>query len=181
MSDAAAPGDPVDDPGWRGALLGHLSVRALAGGLVLGLGLAAALTMAAWSVLGATPIAPRDVALVIPAGTADRVAAGEASGLPPELRLTEGDRLVIVNEDVAAHVIGGWRVAPGTTFTVIADGPASSVFACTIHPSGNLGFVVGARPSPALAVLLTLLVGIPVGLLLAAGWAAMRGLDASPA
>ena len=72
-------------------------------------------------------------------------------------------------------MIGGWQVAPGATFTVIADGPANSLFACTIHPSGNLGFVVGARPSPALAVLLTLLVGIPVGLLLAVGWAAMRG------
>ena len=49
--------------------------------------------------------------------------------------------------------------------------------ACSIHPSGQLGFVVGARPSPALGVLLTLLIGIPVGLLLAVGWTALRALD----
>jgi hypothetical protein len=164
-------------PGWRGALRDGLSLRALAGGLVLGVGLAAALTLATWSLLGAPPVAPRDVALVIPAGTAARVAAGEASGLPTELRLTEGDRLVISNGDAEAHVIGGWRVAPGATFTVIADAPASSLFACSIHPSGQLGFVVGARPSAALGVLLTLLVGVPVGLLLAAGWTAMRALE----
>jgi hypothetical protein len=54
-------------PGWRGALRDGLSLRALAGGLVLGVGLAAALTLATWSLLGAPPVAPRDVALVIPA------------------------------------------------------------------------------------------------------------------
>jgi hypothetical protein len=37
--------------------------------------------------------------------------------------------------------------------------------------------VVGARPSPALGVLVTLLIGVPVGLLLAVGWTAMRALD----
>jgi hypothetical protein len=172
--------DPRTDPGWRATLRDGLSWRAIAGGLVLGVGLAAALTLAAWTVLGAAPVAPRDVALVIPAGTAARVAAGEASGLPLELRLTEGDRLVITNQDVQPHVIGGWRVAPGATLTVIADAPASSLFACSIHPSGQLGFVVGARPSPALGVLLTLLIGVPVGLLLAVGWTAMRALDPGP-
>ena len=154
----------------------------LAGGLALGVGIAAALTVAAWTVLGAAPVAPRDVALVIPTGRPRGSRPARRAGCPPELRLTEGDRLVIVNQDVEPHVIGGWQVSPGATFTVVADGPASS--ACSPARSTRRaawGSSSGARPSPALGVLLTLLVGVPVGLLLAVGWTAMRSLDPEPA
>lgn len=77
--------------------------------------------------------------IVIPAGTAARVAAGEEVDLlPSSYRLRVSDRLVVVNEDVVAHQVGPFRVEPGTTFTRRFSETATYDGFCSLHPAGGL-------------------------------------------
>ena len=169
---------PAPAPGWRAVVRERVSLRVVAASLLLGFLLGTILTVAAWTAFGAQQVGPpRDVQLVIPAGTADAIAAGGPTVIPSEIRLTEGDRLVIANQDAVDHTIGGWQVAPGMVLTVLADVPATSVFACTIHPSGSLGIYIAARPGLVEGIFITILVSVPIGLVLAAGWTVFRLLD----
>jgi hypothetical protein len=172
------PVPPATEGGWRAVVRERVSLRVVAASLVLGFVIGALLTAVAWTAFGAEPVGPpRDVQLVIPAGTAEQINAGGPTVIPSQIRLIEGDRLVLVNQDVVDHTIGGWQVASGMTLTILADVPATSIFTCTIHPSGNLGLVVSARPGLAEAIVLTILVSVPIGLVLAAGWTVFRMLD----
>ncbi len=84
--------------------------------------------------------------LVIPAGTATRIAAGaNALALPSTMGFATGDILELVNQDEAPHAIGAWRVAPHGMLTVRFSKPTSSSFFCSIHPSGTLDIQVRAR------------------------------------
>lgn len=172
------PVPPATAGGWRVVVRERVSLRVVLASLALGFVLGTLLTATAWVAFGAEQVGPpRDVQLVIPSGTAAEIAKGGPTVIPSEIRLTEGDRLVIANQDVVDHTIGGWQVAAGMTLTILADVPATSIFACTIHPSGNLGLIIQARPGLAEAIFVTFLVSIPIGLVLAAGWTVFRMLD----
>jgi hypothetical protein len=167
--------------GLRHRLPGWFSGRVLAASLVSGFVLGAVLVAVAWTSFGADVVAPpRDVQLTIPQGTAALIAAGKPSAIPSQISLTQGDRLVLVNEDVVTHTIGGWTVNPGMSLTILADSPVASVFACTIHRSGSLGLIVTPRPGLVDGILITILVSVPIGLVLFAGATVFRNLELDP-
>jgi len=75
---------------------------------------------------------------VIPLGTADRIAAGEAIEIvPAELVVEVGDAVRIVNEDSADHVVGVFFVAAGETLTQRFNNAAVLEGECSVHPSGS--------------------------------------------
>jgi hypothetical protein len=82
----------------------------------------------------------------IPAGTADRLAAGEdVEVLPADLRLDLRDRLVVVNLDDRAHQIGPFPVAPGERLERrFSDAVSFSGF-CSLHADGSIDIEV--RPA----------------------------------
>lgn len=170
---------PAVKAGWRSALVKHLTWRVLVGSLLAAFALGTLLTGVAWTTFGPEQVGPpRNVGLVIPLGTAAEIAAGgRPTAIPSEIRLTSGDRLVITNNDTVTHTIGGWQVNAGQVLTILADAPATSIFACSIHPSGNLGIIVQARPGLAEALLLILVISLPLSVVLAAGIAVYRMLD----
>lgn len=54
-----------------------------------------------------TARAPQEIQLVIPAGTAAKVAAGEdAPAIPDEMNFVQGDVLVVINQDFEPHTLG---------------------------------------------------------------------------
>lgn len=167
--------------GLRHRLPGWFSGRVLAGSLASGFVLGAILVAVAWTAFGAEVVAPpRDVQLTIPAGTAALIATGKPSAIPSQISLTQGDRLILVNQDVVTHTIGGWSVKPGMSLTIAADSPVASVFACTIHKSGSLGLIVTPRPGLVDGILITILVSVPIGLVLFAGATVFRSLELDP-
>jgi hypothetical protein len=170
---------PAAQPaGWRRFVAEHISLRILAASLVLGFILGTLLTAVAWTSFGVDQVAPpKDVQLVIPLGTAADIAAGRPARLPSQVTLVSGDRLVLENEDVVVHTLGGWQINPGQILTIVADAPATDVFACTIHPSGSLGLVITPRPGLIDAILIVIMVSIPISLVLFAGWTVFRMLD----
>ena len=115
--------------GWRVVVRERISLRVIAASLALGFMLGTLLTAAAWTAFGAEQVGPpRDVQLVIPVGTAAEIARGGPTVIPSEIRLTEGDRLIIANQDLVDHTIGGGHVAAGMTLTILAALPAPPSF-----------------------------------------------------
>jgi hypothetical protein len=175
--ETAGPASPRPSrrlPGW-------FQWRVLIGSLVAGFVLGAILVAVAWTAFGAEQTAPpRDVQLTIPSGTAALIAAGKPSAIPSQIQLTQGDRLILVNEDVITHSVGGWSVPAGTSLTILADSPITNVFACTIHKSGSLAIIVTPRPGLVDGILITILVSVPIGLVLFAAATVFRNLDLEP-
>jgi hypothetical protein len=86
---------------------------------------------------------PQTVRLVIPAGTAERVAAGEqASSLPDEMIFMVGDELEVVNEDNVAHQLGPVWAPPGATARfALADANRYS-YSCSFTTTKYMGLDV---------------------------------------
>ena len=111
--------------------------------LVIGLGVAAYRSAVLHEEL-------RQYVIVIPPGTAERLAAGDTSNAPPhsfELILGVRDVLVIQNKDSVWHQVGPYRVAPGHTLQQRFSRPGTIQAACTITASQQVEIVVHERES----------------------------------
>lgn len=85
------------------------------------------------------------IELVIPAGTAEKVAAGEAvPAIPEEMVFVLGDVLVVRNEDVETHVLGPLLVPPGTSASMSMDQAENIALDCSFQASSYLGVEVKA-------------------------------------
>ena len=115
--------------------------------LGLGLLLAWAMSEAAFLILkDKSDHVPQRVELVIPAGTAERVARGEAPpSIPAEMSFVVGDALVVKNEDSVAHQLGPLWAPPGTTASLTLDQANQFAYQCTFQPSRYFGLDVRPR------------------------------------
>jgi hypothetical protein len=88
---------------------------------------------------------PVERTITIPAGTAEKLAAGEDVALiPTDLRFHLRDRLVILNNDVAAHQVGPFTVAPGERLEKRFSEAATIAGFCSLHPGGRITIEVDA-------------------------------------
>jgi plastocyanin len=79
----------------------------------------------------------------IPNGTGARIDAGEnISIIPAEYKVNVGDTVVIVNGDVRLHDVGPFKVRPGETLSYRFNQIGRYSGVCSIHPSGDVAFVV---------------------------------------
>lgn len=80
---------------------------------------------------------PFEYKVVVPAGTADRIAGGEEVTLiDAQIDLEVGDRIVIDNQDDEIHQVGPFPVRPGETFEHTFNTPTRYEDLCTLHPDG---------------------------------------------
>lgn len=80
--------------------------------------------------------APRSVPILIPKGTAERVAAGEPEpSIPESLVFVAGDVLEVTNEDVTSHQLGPLWIPAGGTASLALDIPQKIQYSCTFQPS----------------------------------------------
>lgn len=100
--------------------------------------------------------APQTIQLVIPAGTADRVAAGGAvPSIPEKMVFMLGDTLQVKNEDVVAHQLGPVWVPPGGTSSLRMERADKYAYHCSFAGTQYLGLDV--RQPTTLGVRLTAL------------------------
>jgi hypothetical protein len=110
---------------------------------------------------------PQLIEVVIPPGTAELVAAGQAStAIPTNIRFVSGDVLMVRNDDVAIHQVGPSTIRPGESVYISLDQPNLPTYICSIHPSGKLGLEVQPRGDLRLTLLPTLALGLPSGIVL---------------
>lgn len=80
----------------------------------------------------------------IPAGTGDRIDAGEeVSIVPAVLEVEVNDTVVIENDDDQLHLVGPLVVPAGETLVHEFDRPGRFQGACELHPEDTFTVVVG--------------------------------------
>ena len=148
-------------------------LAAIAAGVMAGSWL---LIVVAWTLL---PTA-RAVEVVIPPGTAERVARGEiVDAVPRRLHLRRGDTLVVVNEDVTEHRIETVRAPAGRTTRAPITGAffGAANLLCSFHPSGAIGLDTQARRGLATTGVPALILGLPLSLAAVTTVSVVRRLD----
>jgi hypothetical protein len=148
----------------RRAMIGRIAWCLLAG-LVLG----AVITEASYFLLK-TPQdrGPRQVELVIPAGTAEHVAEGHADpSIPSDMTFVVGDTLVVRNEDSAPHQLGPLFIPAGSSASLNLNSAASYAYSCTFQPSQYIGLEVREPVTWVTRSIGILSAGLPMGMLFA--------------
>jgi len=111
---------------------------------------------------------PQRVELVIPAGTADKIAKGESSpGIPEDMTFVVGDTFVVVNQDEVGHQLGPFWIPPGTSASLNLDTEENFILDCSFQSTSIFGLDV--RQPVTLGTRLTgiLFAGLPLGALFA--------------
>jgi hypothetical protein len=86
---------------------------------------------------------PGTVELVIPNGTATRIAAGETPpGIPTDMVFIIGDTLLVKNEDSQAHQLDVLFIPPGSSASMKLGEANDYAFACSFQPSRYVNLTV---------------------------------------
>jgi hypothetical protein len=81
----------------------------------------------------------KTIELVIPAGTAQRVAAGQnAPGIPTEMVFVRGDQLVVTYHDTVIHQLGPLWVAPGGRASMVLNQADKFSYSCSFQSTRYL-------------------------------------------
>ena len=87
-----------------------------------------------------TDRAPKTIQLVIPAGTADKIAAGDpALVIPVEMVFVVGDTLEVVNQDSANHQLGPIWVPAGASASLVMNQVERVSYTCSFQSENYLG------------------------------------------
>ena len=109
---------------------------------------------------------PQRVDLLIPLGTAQKVARGESNpALPDKMVFVVGDTLVVKNEDVVDHRLGPLFIPTGTSASLTLSEPENMAFSCSFQPGQYLGFNVQEPVTFSTRLVGILIAGIPIGFL----------------
>lgn len=86
---------------------------------------------------------PQIIQLVIPVGTAERVATGEpVTEIPSEIVFVVGDVLEVVNQDFVDHELGPIWVPAGSTGRLSMDKADNLAYSCSFQETRYLGLDV---------------------------------------
>ena len=109
---------------------------------------------------------PQRIELVIPPGTAAKIALGQSDpALPASLVFVLGDTLVVRNEDVVVHQLGPLYIPAGSSASMTLNQPDNLVLRCSFQVSNYEGFNV-QEPVTLFTRLAGLIVsGLPLGFL----------------
>lgn len=136
--------------------------------VLLGVLLAAITTELSYQLLKRENREPQRIELVIPAGTAERVAAGEAPpSIPTNMTFVMGDTLVVVNQDEVDHQLGPLWIPPGTTVSMNLETEENFAFECSFQPSKYLGVDVNAPVTLGTRLQGIFFAGFPLGAIFA--------------
>ncbi len=108
---------------------------------------------------------PTTIVLVIPPGTAAKVAQGQ-SVIPAGQVFVQGDTLQVKNEDSVTHTLGPLVIPPGTTASLKLDQVGNVSYTCSFQPTKYYGITVQQAISFGLRLEAALMIGIPLGILL---------------
>jgi hypothetical protein len=86
---------------------------------------------------------PEDIELVIPVGTAEKVAAGEPiPSIPDEMTFVLGDTLIVNNQDSVDHQLGPLWIPPRSKASLVLDAAERYAYSCSFQTSQYLGLNV---------------------------------------
>ncbi len=111
--------------------------------------------------------APTRIELVIPAGTAAKIARGEAEeAIPLNMVFVNGDVLVVKNEDSETHSLGPLLIPPGTSASLNLDQAENLALSCSFQPGQYIGLDVREAVTFDTRLYGIFFAGVPLGVLL---------------
>jgi hypothetical protein len=134
--------------------------------LVIGVVAAAIISEVSFRLQGDTTSRdPKTILLVIPAGTAAKVALGQ-SVLPAGQTFMVGDILQVENKDSVTQTLGPLVIPPGSSASIKLDQVGSLSYTCSFQPTKYYGIEVQQGVTIATRLGASLVAGIPLGVLL---------------
>ncbi len=91
--------------------------------------------------------APETIEITIPAGTSERIAAGESGPEIPNMVFVVGDTLTVHNLDSTSHELGPIWLPPGTSGSLALGEANDFIFNCSFQSTKFLGLTVRAATS----------------------------------
>ena len=108
------------------------------------------------------------VELVIPAGTADRIAAGEpALGIPKRMSFVEGDLLIVRNQDSVGHQLGPVWVPPQSSGVLEIGAASDYSYTCSFSDTKTFGLEVHPQLTLSARIQGVLAMGLPSSVMIA--------------
>src|SRR5574337_618343 len=108
--------------------------------LLIGLAFGSVLAQIPFMLLPHLTRPPQQVTLVIPPGTAQRVAEGQQPpSIPENIVFVVGDTLVVKNEDSVQHQLGPLFIPSGSSASLPLDTEQKYQFECSFEPTKYLG------------------------------------------
>jgi hypothetical protein len=86
--------------------------------------------------------APQTFEIIIPAGTAERIAAGELGPEIPNTVFVVGDTLLVHNQDSTSHELGPIWLPPGTSGSLALGEANDFIYNCSFQSTQYLGLTV---------------------------------------
>ena len=136
--------------------------------MLIGLLLGVVISEVPFIFLRETARAPKEITLLIPAGTADKVARGEQPPTIPEnMAFVVGDTLIVKNEDAVDHKLGPLWIPANSSAQLQLDQEESFAYECSFQPRKYLGLDVNEPLTTGTRIYGMLYAGLPLGVLLA--------------
>ena len=136
--------------------------------ILLGLFVAAVMTELSYQVLKRENREPHNVELVIPAGTAQRIANGQTPpSIPSDMTFVVGDTLVVVNQDATDHQLGPLWIPAGTSASLNLDTEENFILDCSFQSTKVFGIDVHQPVTFGTRLIGILFAGFPLGALFA--------------
>lgn len=108
--------------------------------------------------------APERIELIIPDGTAAKVALGKSdSTLPDKMVFVQGDTLVVINKDSVDHHLGALFIPSNTSASLILNQAASLSYACSFEPTQYFGLDVREPVTLDTRIYGLIISGLPLG------------------
>ena len=109
---------------------------------------------------------PTRIELIIPAGTADRIAKGQPNTtIPSNMVFVAGDTLVINNQDSVDHRLGAIFIPSMTSASLTLSDANSFAYQCSFQPTRVFGMDVQEPVTSATRIYGILISGIPLGIM----------------
>ena len=109
---------------------------------------------------------PQRIELVIPNGTAAKVARGEANpALPDKMVFVQGDTLVIINKDSANHRLGALFIPSDTSASLTLNQADNLTYSCSFQPTKYFGLDIREPVTFSTRLEGILISGLPLGIL----------------
>ena len=144
------------------------TITRIAVSMLVGLLIGAAINEISFLFLRETARAPKAIELVIPDGTAEKVARGETPPtIPDSMSFVIGDTLVVKNEDRSAHELGPLWIPAGASASLSLDAVQSYAYSCSFQPGQYFGLDVHEALTLSTRLYGILYSGLPLGGLIA--------------
>ena len=146
----------------------RIIIKRIAISLLIGLVIGTIINEITFLFLRETARPPQVVELVIPSGTAERVARGETPPtVPDSMTFVLGDTLLVRNEDKADHELGPLWIPAGTSASLLLNSVESYAYSCSFQPEKYFGLDVRESLTIGTRLYGVLYSGLPLGGLIA--------------